>query len=352
MRRILPILCGLLLLAGQVWAQTRQISGKVADASGNPVPNASVFIKGTNSGTTTNMDGQFSLTVPNNARALIISSVGQKRQEVSIVGRNSIEVSMESDNQSLDEVVITGYQAQRKREVTTAIARVGGEEIRNLPLQSFDRAIQGRAAGVDIRSNNGIPGGAVNVRIRGVGSITAGNDPLYIVDGVQINSSTVSFGQTFTQTNPLAYLNPNDIESIEILKDAAAASIYGARAGNGVILITTKKGKAGKTSITVNSYYGITQPLKQLDVLSTRDYINSRAEAYQNTLNLPDINTPSAALGAVGGVTLTPKTRTFSDMGLSTTLDDKGIDTLPNTNWQDAAFREGQVKNIDISISG
>ncbi|MGZ5247370.1 MAG: carboxypeptidase-like regulatory domain-containing protein, partial [Flavitalea sp.] len=148
MRRILPILCGLLLLAGQVWAQTRQISGKVADASGNPVPNASVFTKGTNSGITTNMDGQFSLTVPNNARALVISSVGQKRQEVSIVGKNSIEVSMESDNQNLDEVVITGYQAQRKREVTTAIARVGGEEIRNLPLQSFDRAIQGRAAGV------------------------------------------------------------------------------------------------------------------------------------------------------------------------------------------------------------
>lgn len=352
MRRILPFLCGLLLLAGQVLAQTRQISGKVADASGNPVPNASVFIKGTNSGTTTNMDGQFSLTVPNNARALIITSVGQKRQEVSIVGRNSIEVSLESDNQSLDEVVITGYQAQRKREVTTAIARVGGEEIRNLPLQSFDRAIQGRAAGVDIRSNNGIPGGAVNVRIRGVGSILAGNDPLYIVDGVQINSSTVSFGQTSTQTNPLAYLNPNDIESIEILKDAAAASIYGARAGNGVVLITTKKGKAGKTNITVNTYFGTTEPLRQLDVLSTRDYINARAEAYKNTLNLPDINTASAALGSVGGVTLTPKTRTFSDMGLSTLLDDKGIDTLPNTNWQDAAFRQGQVKNIDISISG
>ncbi len=352
MRRILPILCGLLLLASQVWAQTRQVTGKVADASGNPVPNASVFIKGTSSGTTTNSDGTFTITVPANARALVISSVGLERQEVNISGKNSVNISLQNSNQDLQEVVVTGYQAQRKREITTAIARVGGEEIRNLPIQSFDRAIQGRAAGVDIRSNNGIPGGAVNVRIRGVGSITAGNDPLYIVDGVQINNSTVSFGQTYTQTNPLAYLNPNDIESIEILKDAAAASIYGARAGNGVVLITTKKGKAGKTNVTVNTYYGITNPLRQLDVLSTKEYIQSRAEAYANFLELPDINTQSSALGSVNGVVNTPKTRTLSDMGLSTLLDDKGIDTLPNTNWQDVAFREGRVKNIDVSISG
>lgn len=341
---------GILLLSGQLFAQSRTITGKVTDATGAPVPNASVMVKGSTIGTTTGNDGAFTITVPSATRTLVISGVGLVEQEVNVVNKTAVQVSMKADDKNLSEVVVVGYQTLRKREITAAIARVGGEEIRNLPMQSFDRAIQGRATGVDVRSNNGIPGGAVNVRIRGVGSITAGNDPLYIVDGIQINSGTVSLGQTFTQTNPLAYLNPNDIESIEILKDAAAASIYGARAGNGVVIITTKKGKGGKTNITVNAYYGITNPLKYLDVLNTQQYIQGRSEAYANSLNLPDIFTPSASLGTVANPR-SAQQRTLSDMGLNPFLAKNQIDSLPTFDWQRAAFRQGQIKNAEISLS-
>ena len=351
MRKFLLLLAGVLFFAAQVVAQSKTISGKVKDASGAPVPNASIVVKGTSVGTTTKTDGTFTITVPASTKALVISAVGLVEQEINVSNRTSVDVTLQSEDKNLTEVVVVGYQTLKKREVTAAIARVGGEEIRNLPMQSFDRAIQGRAAGVDIRSNNGLPGGAVNVRIRGVGSIAAGNDPLYIVDGVQVNSGTVSLGQTFTQTNPLAYLNPNDIESIEILKDAAAASIYGARAGNGVVIITTKKGKGGKTNITVNGYFGTTSPLKYLDILNTQEYIQARAEAYTNALNLADVNTPSASLGTISGNPITSVQRTLSDMGLNPLLTKGQIDTLPTYDWQRQAFRQGQIKNAEVSIS-
>ena len=351
MRKLFLLMLGVLFVAGQLLAQSRTISGKVTDPKGAPVPNASIMVKGSTIGTTSKTDGTFSITVPASARTLVFSGVGLAEQEVSIGTRTVLEVSMKAEDKNLTEVVVVGYQTLKKREVTAAIARVGGEEIRNLPMQSFDRAIQGRAPGVDIRSNNGLPGGAVNVRIRGVGSITAGNDPLYIVDGIQVNSGTVSFGQTFTQTNPLAYLNPNDIESIEILKDAAAASIYGARAGNGVVIITTKKGKGGKTNVTVNGYYGITNPLKYLDVLSTQEYIQARSEAYMNALNLPTITTPNAGFGTIGGNPISAQQRTLSDMGLNPFMAKGDIDTLKTYDWQRPAFRQGQVKNAEVSIS-
>ena len=346
MRKILLLWASLLCLYANLAAQSRTITGKVTDDKGVAIANASVIVKGSNIGTTSKPDGTFTLAVPQGARALVITSVGMAPLEISITDKSEVSVSLNPSRSDMEQVVVVGYQTQRKREVTAAIARVSGEEIRNLPVQSFDRAIQGRAPGVDVRSNNGIPGGAVNVRIRGVGSITAGNDPLYIVDGVQINSGTVSFGQTFTQTNPLAYLNPNDIESVEILKDAAAASIYGARAGNGVILITTKKGRAGRTNVTVNMYYGITDPLKKLDVTNTQEYIQARSWAYANFYNVPDINTPISQLS-----NRTAQQQVLSDMGLSTTLSQKQIDSIPTVDWQDAAYKQGQVKNIEVSLS-
>jgi TonB-dependent starch-binding outer membrane protein SusC len=352
MRRILLLAMGILLLCTHVYAQNRTISGKVTDQTGAPVPNASILIKGSSIGTTSKTDGSFSLTIPPAAQALIISAVGMTDKEVAIGSSDVLDISMQALDKNLTEVVVVGYQTQSKREVTAAIAKVAGADIENLPLQSFDRAIQGRATGVAIRSSNGIPGGAVNVRIRGTGSITAGNDPLYIVDGVQLNSNTVSFGQSFTQTNPLSYLNPNDIESIEILKDAAAAAIYGARAGNGVIIITTKKGKAGKTSVLVSSYYGITNPLKKMDVLSTQEYIQARSEAYANQNNLADINTRSNALRPSGsGVGYTAEMRVLSDMGLDTGMTKGGIAGLPTYDWQDEAFRQGQVQDIQVSLT-
>src|SRR5690606_3638050 len=160
-----------------------------------------------------------------------------------------------------------------------AISHVKGEEIENMPVQSFDKAIQGRAAGVLVQTATGVPGGAVRINIRGSGSITAGTEPMYIVDGVQLNSEAPS-GRT--STNAMAYINPNDIESIEVLKDAAAAAIYGSQAANGVILITTKSGKAGKVQLNLNYYEGISAPIRRMGVLSSQDAIALRQEAILN----------------------------------------------------------------------
>ena len=353
MRKIYLLLLAVILAIGQLLAQQRTITGKVTDDKGNPIPNASVVIKGTSTGTITKNDGSFSLTVPATAKTLVISSLDMEEREVAIGTQSVINISLKASDKSLEEVVVVGYQTVRKREVTSAISKISGDEIKNLPMQSFDRAAQGKLPGVDIRSSNGTPGGAVNVRIRGIGSITSlsNNEPLYIVDGVQINSGTVSFGTTFTQTNPLGYLNPNDIESIEVLKDAAAASIYGARGGNGVVLITTKKGKGNRSNITFNTYYGVTSPLKMLKVATTQQYIQVRAEAYANALNLPNINTPNASLGVISGNPITARQRVLSDMGLNPFFTDKQIDSLPTYDWQDAAFQQGQIKNVELSVA-
>ena len=267
MRKLLTLLICSLLLVGNTWAQNRTITGKVLDDKKAPVSNASIIVKGTTNGTYTKEDGTFSINIQSTAKTLVISSVNFESQEVSIGKNSSFNISLYPADNKLDEVVVVGYQVQKKREVTAAISKISGDEISNMPIQSFDRAMQGRAAGVAVQSNNGIPGGPVTVRIRGIGSINAGNEPLYIVDGVQINNSTVALnGSTGTQTNPLNFLNPNDIESIEILKDASAAAVYGARAGNGVVLITTKRGKMGKSNFTANVYWGSMSTLKLFDV--------------------------------------------------------------------------------------
>ncbi len=339
MRKLLMIFLCLALASTQAWSQNRTVSGKVTDEKGNAIGNASVLVRGTTIGTNTKEDGTFSLNVPATAKVLVISSVNFENAEVSLSKGNTFNVSLKPASSNLDEVVVVGYQVQKKREVTAAIAKVSGEEISNLPVQSFDRALQGRAAGVAVQSNNGIPGGPVTVRIRGIGSLNAGNEPLYIVDGVQINNSTVALnGQTGTQTNPLNFLNPNDIESIEILKDAAAAAIYGARAGNGVVLITTKRGKAGKSNFTANVQYGSMQPLKLFDVLNTQEYFQQRSIAFQNA-------NPTVAASTIRSAVL-------GEMNLASTLTDAQIAALPTYDWQREAFTNGQVLQVDLGMSG
>jgi TonB-linked SusC/RagA family outer membrane protein len=234
---------------------------------------------------------------------------------------------------------VTGYGTQPKREVTGAVSSVKGEEIQNLPLQSFDRALQGRAAGVQIRSSNGLPGGAVNIRIRGVGSINAGNEPLFIVDGVQLNNQS---NAAFTQSNPLAFLNPNDIESMEILKDAASAAIYGSQAANGVVIITTKKGKQGKAKFEFNAFGGETQPMKYLDVLSGPEWFDRERTAWINSGNA----TPEAnALNSMG--ILPSNWQTLSREQLAQI----GAD-LPTYDWQREVMGTGRLQNYELSVSG
>ncbi|WP_144606474.1 SusC/RagA family TonB-linked outer membrane protein [Algoriphagus algorifonticola] len=324
MRKVL--LLGLMLFLGSAvaFAQNRVITGTVTSTEDNlGVPGATVLVKGTTIGTATDLDGNYSISVPAGSNVLVFSFVGLRQQEVSIGNRTTINVALEPDVQALSEFVITSYGDQSKREITGAIASVKGEVFENLPVQSFDRAMQGRIAGVQVTSTSGAPGGTLNVRIRGVGSINAGNDPLYIVDGVQVASGSLS-GQG--PQNALASINPNDIESIEVLKDAAAASIYGAQAANGVVLITTKKGKKGVTKTKITAQEGIVQPLNLYEVMNATQLATIKRDAFLNA----GLNPANAAA----------------------TYGNPEDPNLQSYDWVDELYRQGRLSVYDVSVSG
>lgn len=340
MRKVLFLGLALLFATASAFAQGRVVTGTVTSGEdGLPIPGASVIVKGTTIGTATDLDGKYSLNVPQGSNVLVFSFVGSTTQELTIGNRSQVNAVLQPDTRNLEEFVVTGYGVQPKREVTGAVSSVKGELIENLPLQSFDRALQGRAAGVQVRSNNGLPGGAVNIRIRGVGSITAGNEPLFIIDGVQMNNQD---NAAFTQSNPLAFLNPNDIESMEILKDAASAAIYGSQAANGVVIITTKKGKQGKARFEFNAFAGVTQPMKFLDVMDGPGWYNMRVEALTN-----------------GGDAIA-RARALSNMGRLPgnwqTLSNEELDAvgngLPTYDWQRELMGNGRLQNYELSVSG
>jgi TonB-linked SusC/RagA family outer membrane protein len=342
MRKILLLLCGVLFLAGQLSAQNRTVSGKVTDAAGTAVSNASVIVKGTRIGTTSNASGNFSFSVPTNAKALIVSAVGLASLEVAIPASGNVNVTLQQDDKKLDEVIITGYQVRKKRDEAGAVSTVRGKEIENLPNPSLDKALQGRAAGVLVQSNNGIPGGGINVRIRGTGSFLAGTQPLYVIDGVQLNTRSDA---NYTESNPLAFLNPNDIESIDILKDAASAAIYGAQASNGVVIVTTKKGKAGKTKFQFNTYVGQATALKKLEVMNSQQLFQVRSEAYGVTLGLPanSLDVKRTVLNEFR----VPIAAITTDKAAN-----DAIAAIPTYDWQDAAFKSGAIQNYELSASG
>ena len=351
MKKLLQSLFILLFIAVTAMAQDRTITGTVtAKEDGLPLPGVSVLIKGTKTGTQTGTDGKFTIKVPQGQNALTFSFIGYMSKSITLGTSSNLAVTLESDSRLLSEVVVTGYGVQAKRDVAGAISSVKAKDIENLPLQSFDKALQGRAAGVLVQANNGIPGGGVNVRIRGTGSVNAGNQPLYVVDGVQLNARNDA---SFTQANPLAFLNSNDIESIDVLKDAASAAIYGAQAANGVVIITTKKGKAGKTKFNFNYYTGRVQELKQLDVLNSQEYFDLRSEAFANRNNV--------AKNSIGGSGAA--TNIAFEMGLPYTnaagtaflsyADQMGvINTTPTYDWQKAVFNDGTLRNYEITSSG
>ncbi len=340
MRKILLLGLMLFLVNAMAFAQGRVITGTVTSTEdGLGVPGATVLVKGTTIGTATDIDGKYSINVPAGSNVLVFTFVGLTAQEVNIGNRSTINVALESDITALSEVIVTGYGTQPKREVTGAVSSVKGDAISNLPLQSFDRALQGRASGVQVRSSNGLPGGAVNIRIRGVGSINAGNEPLFIVDGVQLNNQS---NASFTQSNPLAFLNPNDIESMEILKDAASAAIYGSQAANGVVIITTKKGKQGKAKFEFNAFSGETQPLKYLDVLTGPEWYGMRRDAH---INSGSASPEADALNAMGRRPANWATLTRP------ALDAIGL-ALPTYDWQREVFGRGRLQNYEMSVSG
>ncbi|MFN4974147.1 MAG: SusC/RagA family TonB-linked outer membrane protein, partial [Bacteroidota bacterium] len=335
MRKLLMIFIGLFVAMTSLIAQTRVITGKVLDEKGAPIANASVLVKGTTVGTTTKEDGSFTLNVPANAKELVVASVNYAKQEIKITSSNTYAARLKATSEDLEEVVVTGYQQTKRREVNAAVSTITAKQIQNIPVPSVDRLLQGRASGVQVNANNGIPGGAVNILIRGAGSINAGNQPLFVVDGVQINGNNTTLE---TQTNPIAFLNPNDIETFEILKDAAATSIYGARGGNGVVLITTKKGKAGRNEVNFNVQLGATQPLKYFDVLNIAEIAQARIEAVQNS-------NPRASAAAVRSFVL-------SGLGIAGTSTDADIANLRNYDWQREGLRNGSLQQFEASLRG
>jgi len=336
MRKLVTIALCVVLAVTQIAAQTRTVRGKITDDKNSPIPNASVLVKGTTTGTTSGADGSFSINVAPTAKVLVISSLNFTTQEVGIGAKTSINVALVSSAENLQEVVVVGYGTQKKSEATSSISKVSGEKVANVPLSSVDQVLQGKVAGLQSVTFSGQPGANQSIRIRGIGSYTASAQPLYVIDGIQINSGDLS--RATTTTNVLAQLNPDDIESVSVLKDAAATSIYGSRGGNGVIVITTKKGKAGKTKFNVSAEVGNNSPgdLPTIGIpVNANDWLTLFKESYTNALVISNPTVPLATLQAAA----------------LTAANAYGDGTV-NTTWKDLLLRTGAQQQYNISASG
>lgn len=308
------------------------VTGRVTSSEDNsPLPGVSVVVKGTQTGTTTNASGVYSITAPANA-TLIFSFIGMIGQEVAIGNRSTVNVGLVSDSKALNEVIVVGYGTQAKRDVLGSIAQVKGSDIANLPVQSFEQGLQGRAAGVNITTPSGVLGNAPIIRVRGVNSISSSSQPLIVIDGLPVNSGVNVTG--FVSSNVLGDINPNDIESYEVLKDASATAIYGSRAANGVILITTKKGKQGKTTVTYDTWVASTEAFRKFDLLDAREYTDLKNEGYRNWR--------AGGQAAVSGRT--------AEQGIAQ-LDTIG-GQIVDTDWYDVAYRRGIQQNHALNVSG
>lgn len=332
--RLLPllILFGLLSIH-PVFAQEKTISGIISDQNGVPLSGATIHVQGGKKSVTTDANGSFRLVVPNGIKSITVSYVGMQPQDVSIVGKSNLNVTLQSSESKLNEVVVVGYGTRRRAEVTSSIASVSEKDIKNLPVSGADQALQGKVAGVTISTNGGQPGGGVSVRVRGITSVN-GNEPLYVVDGVPLqfgpssNYSGGGAGAAQTVQSPLSAINPSDIASIDILKDASAQAIYGSRAANGVVIITTKRGKAGEGKVSYDVYYGQQQLQKKLKMMNLSQFAQYENEVLQE-------------IAAVNGNTYFPIGEYREPALLQT-----------GTDWQDALFQNGHIQNHQLSFSG
>jgi TonB-dependent starch-binding outer membrane protein SusC len=326
MRKLLAMLLAVGLCVGQLQAQTRTISGKVTAEDGSPIPNASVIIKGTSSGTTTQSDGTWSMSIPANARILVISAIGMTDVEISIGNKGVINASLLTDNKSMQEVVVVGYGTQKRREATGNISTVKGTAIAEKPVQSFESALAGRAPGVMITVPNGVLNNPPVFRIRGTNSISLSSYPLIVVDGVP--TYTGDLGGSNAPANALATINPSDIESIDIAKDAAASAIYGSRAANGVVFITTKKGKTGRAKVSYSGWVGFTKANRVPKILDAQQYVDYKNVALANLKS----NNPA----------------TTGNFIIPTDAQGNPI----NTNWLDEVYRQGMAHSHSVNVSG
>jgi TonB-linked SusC/RagA family outer membrane protein len=317
------------------------VTGKVTSAEdASALPGVTIKQKGTANGTISASNGTYSLNVPANA-VLVFSFVGYLNEEVEVAGRTEVNVSLRADTQALGEVVITGFGSQIKRELTGNIAKVRASDIQDLPVLGVDQAIQGKAAGVQINNGTGKLGQAVRISVRGPSSVSASNQPLFVIDGIPITTSDLSMSGG--DTNPVVDLNSQDIASIEVLKDASAGAIYGSRAANGVILITTKQGRAGgKTNVQFGYSMGNSKPTKQVQFLNTQQYIDFYRIAAGNSDAIEEIDPKSSD-------SYTQYMESFFDTQSLGTL---GKANQADTNWGALAFQDAPQQQYDLSLSG
>ncbi|HMF74000.1 MAG TPA: SusC/RagA family TonB-linked outer membrane protein, partial [Flavitalea sp.] len=284
------------------------VQGKVVDEKGLAVPGVSVKIKGTNTGAVTDQAGAYSVKLPTGNETLVFSFIGYATQEIPVAGRIQIDVTLKETQSALNEVVVVGYGTQKRADVNGAISSVGASKLKDQPVTNLQGALEGKTSGVQIIQNSGSPGATAQVRIRGLTSLS-NSDPLYVVDGIPLASNDINI------------IDPNNIESIDILKDASAQAIYGSRGANGVVLVKTKKGKKDNSVISFDTYQGMSTVRKTLDMLSASDYAMLNNEAYKNagqTLQLPTDLTAAS----------------------------------PTTDWQKALFRTAYMQNYNLALSG
>lgn len=330
------------LFAGKAFAkgtdaitQQAPVSGKIIDGeTGRPLPDVNVLVKGTTSGVKSNAEGIYTLNVSSPNAVLVFSYVGYQQQEIKIGSRRDINIRMSRAVAELDEVIAVGYGQQKKRDITGAISSISSKAIENTPVKDLMSAMQGRVAGVQVVSNSGAPGDGISITVRGQSSLNSGNDPLYVIDGVPVESGSISQLNGFEShgLNPLADINPGDIESIEVLKDAASTSIYGSRAANGVILITTKHGKVGKGKVNVRFYTGLSKITRQLDVLNASEWRDIIIDSYKN-------------LDAYNGAT-NPSEPHW------TAIDSLNPMNSGDVDWQSLMYRTAKQNQLDVSVSG
>jgi TonB-dependent starch-binding outer membrane protein SusC len=308
----------LLFMQTAIWAQNATVKGRVVDENGNPVSGVSVFVKGTKTGTVTDAEGNYSLTVKDGTSpVLAFSSKGFSAQELTARSGQPLTVRLEKESANLDDVVVIGYSSVKRKDLTGSVSSVGAKQLRDIPLTNAAEALTGRLAGVQVTTTEGAPGADVQIRVRGGGSITQDNSPIYIVDGIQVE-------------NALNLISPQDIQNVDVLKDAAATAIYGARGANGVVIITTKSGKAGKTSVSYNGSFGFRQITGTMDVLNPYDFVTWQYERAR----LNNDTTFNRTYGS-----------TWDTLNV--------YKDIPMINWQEEVFgRKARYQNHNVSVNG
>lgn len=335
--------CLILFCMSICWsfAQTKTIKGKIVDDLKLGMPGVNVVVKGTTNGTISDLDGNYSIAIPQGKTILVYSFMGYTTQEIPVGTQSQINVTMKEDSKQLDEVVVVGYGEVRKKDLTGAVAQLKPNDSESQIFTSVDNILQGKIAGVNISNSGSTPGGAVSVQIRGANSLRGDNQPLYVIDNIPMPSTAEGaangVGDFQTAQNPLTSLNPQDIESIEVLKDASATAIYGARGANGVILITTKKGKKGQTNINVNANLSIANATRLPELLGLSDYAKYRNE--QNAGSTPQYYFEGEQV------------RFVTSGGTYDPANPESYHLLQDINWMNKIFRQAFSQNYNVSVN-